>query len=74
LAPAATATTMLKESFAGNEKALAELEGVHPLKRIADPDEIARIALFLASKDSSFLTGATIFADGGILSRLHDPA
>lgn len=74
LAPAATATTMLKAGFDGNEEAFAALEDVHPLKRIAEPDEIARIALFLASPDAAFITGATIYADGGILSRLHDPA
>lgn len=74
LAPAATATKMLKEGFAGNAAAFAALEDVHPLGRIAEPEEIARVALFLASDDASFLSGATIFADGGILSRLHDPA
>jgi len=74
LAPAATATKMLKAGFKGNAEAFAALEAVHPLKRIAEPDEIARIALFLASNDASFLTGTTIYADGGILSRLHDPA
>ena len=74
LAPAATATRMLKAGFEGDAKAFAALQDVHPLKRIAEPDEIARIALFLASKDASFLTGATLYADGGILSRLHDPA
>lgn len=74
LAPAATATKMLKAGFDGNAKAFAALEDVHPVKRIAEPDEIARMALFLASKDASFLTGATLYADGGILSRLHDPA
>jgi NAD(P)-dependent dehydrogenase (short-subunit alcohol dehydrogenase family) len=74
LAPAATATAMLKAGFEGNAKAFAALEAVHPLRRIAEPDEIARIALFLASNEASFLTGATIYADGGILSRLHDPA
>ena len=74
LAPAATATKMLKAGFEGNPEAFAALEGVHPLKRIAEPEEIARTALFLASKEASFLTGATLYADGGILSRLHDPA
>lgn len=73
LAPAATATEMLKSGFDGDPAGLAALNDVHPLKRIADPDEIARLALFLASKDAAFLTGATIYADGGVLSRLHDP-
>lgn len=74
LAPAATATPMLKAGFAGNDNAFAALENVHPLQRIAEPDEIARVALFLASNDASFMTGATLYADGGILSRLHDTA
>lgn len=74
LAPAATATAMLKAGFDGDPEAYAALEGVHPLKRIAAPAEIARLALFLASKDAAFLTGATVYADGGVLSRLHDPA
>jgi NAD(P)-dependent dehydrogenase (short-subunit alcohol dehydrogenase family) len=36
-----------------------------PLGRVADPDEIASAALFLASNDSSFVAGAELFADGG---------
>jgi NAD(P)-dependent dehydrogenase (short-subunit alcohol dehydrogenase family) len=74
LAPAAIGTAMLKQGFADDPAALAALSAHHPLGRIADPAEIARLALFLASDESAFLTGATIYADGGVLSRLHDPA
>ena len=74
IAPAATATPMLLEGFKENDAALAALHNVHPLQRIAEPDEIAKIAVFLASEKAGFLTGATLYADGGVLSRLHDPA
>ncbi|MEM9706743.1 MAG: SDR family oxidoreductase [Pseudomonadota bacterium] len=74
VAPAATATPMLKAGFEENPEAFSALENVHPMRRIAEPEEIARIALFLASDDAAFLTGATLYADGGVLSRLHDPA
>src|SRR4030095_11003557 len=36
-----------------------------PLGRIGDPSEIAAIAAFLASDDASYITGQTIYADGG---------
>ncbi|MBN1316112.1 MAG: SDR family oxidoreductase [Anaerolineales bacterium] len=41
-----------------------------PLGRIAKPEEIATVALFLASSDSSYVTGAEIAVDGGILAHL----
>ncbi len=37
-----------------------------PLGRIAEPDDIADVALFLASDDSRSMTGSEIFADGGL--------
>jgi NAD(P)-dependent dehydrogenase (short-subunit alcohol dehydrogenase family) len=39
-----------------------------PLGRIGEPDEIASIAVFLASADASYVTGETIYADGGRLA------
>ena len=33
--------------------------------RVAEPEEIAKVALFLASDDSSFISGIELFADGG---------
>ena len=39
-----------------------------PLGRIAQADEIARVAVFLASDDASYVTGTTIYADGGRLA------
>lgn len=44
----------------------AFVEGLHALKRIAAPDEIARSVLYLASDDSSFTTGAALLVDGGV--------
>lgn len=47
------------------EQALAESAAYIPLKRFADPQEIARAVLFLACDDSSFVTGHLLLVDGG---------
>jgi NAD(P)-dependent dehydrogenase (short-subunit alcohol dehydrogenase family) len=44
----------------------AFIEGLHALKRLATPDEIAHSALYLASDLSSFVTGTALLADGGV--------
>ena len=67
LSPGATETPGLKGLVTPAEEA-ALLEGLaaqNPLDRVANPDEIAAVALFLASEDSSFMTGSEVFADGG---------
>ena len=38
-----------------------------PLGRIADPEDVARLALFLASDDSSYISGAEVTVDGGMM-------
>jgi len=45
---------------------LSFVEGLHALKRMARPEEIARSALYLASDASSFTTGTALLADGGV--------
>jgi NAD(P)-dependent dehydrogenase (short-subunit alcohol dehydrogenase family) len=41
------------------------MEASIPLGRLGDPDDIARAVVFLASDDSSFITGIELFVDGG---------
>jgi len=70
LSPGPTRTTGLVE-LAGNDAAAQQglvdaLAAQVPLGRVADPDEIAKAAVFLASDDASFVNGAELFADGGM--------
>ncbi|QCP81765.1 SDR family oxidoreductase [Alcaligenes faecalis] len=51
--------------IAGDQSTKDWAAGLHAMKRIAQPEEIASAALFLASSMSSFVTGSALFADGG---------
>ncbi|MFZ3076964.1 MAG: 3-oxoacyl-ACP reductase family protein [Candidatus Aenigmatarchaeota archaeon] len=55
---------------AGDPKGIESCSKEAALKRIGKPEEIAKIALFLASDDSSYITGEVIIADGGY--NLHE--
>ena len=65
IAPGAIATDMNKDLLEDEQKK-KQKEQTIPLKRIGQPEEIAKVALFLASSDSSYITGTTVYADGGL--------
>jgi NAD(P)-dependent dehydrogenase (short-subunit alcohol dehydrogenase family) len=44
---------------------IARIVSTIPMGRTGDPEEVAKVALFLASDDSSFVTGIELFVDGG---------
>jgi NAD(P)-dependent dehydrogenase (short-subunit alcohol dehydrogenase family) len=73
ICPGATATPMLLAGFKGKDEEFDQLSKMNPLERIAQPKEIAQVALFLVSEQASFITGASLSVDGGISVRLHDP-
>ena len=71
--PAAVSTDMLRAGFEGKEEQFKLLEAFHPIARIATPEEVAQLALFLCSEQSSFIHGACLNATGGIHGCLSDP-
>jgi NAD(P)-dependent dehydrogenase (short-subunit alcohol dehydrogenase family) len=69
LSPGATATPGLLNGLArtgAGDAMIAGLIDQTPLGRMAAPDDIAAVALFLASDESASMTGSEIFADGGM--------
>lgn len=63
--PGAVDTDMYR-TMNNTPEAVAFLEGAHALKRVGTPEELAKAVLFLASDDSSFVTGSASLVDGGI--------
>ncbi len=57
------------KAFEIPEKAVSDAEKATLLKRLGQPEDIANLVNFLASEDSSWITGTTINIDGGIMNR-----
>ncbi|MDM5147052.1 glucose 1-dehydrogenase [Candidatus Persebacteraceae bacterium Df01] len=56
------------------ERARAAISGLHPVGRLGTPDDIAEMALWLASDASTFVSGQVVVCDGGRTARLPLPA
>ncbi|HTD60310.1 MAG TPA: glucose 1-dehydrogenase [Gemmatimonadaceae bacterium] len=67
VAPGTTDTGMLTR-FTNTDENKAALVSTVPFKRLATPEEIAQVIAFVASADASYMTGASIPVDGGMLA------
>ena len=68
IGPGTILTELARTAVLGNKEAERKILSRTPLGRMGEPDEIAKVAVFLASDDSSYLTGQTIYPDGGRLA------
>lgn len=66
IAPGAIATPINKETL-GDEDLMEELLSEIPLNRMGQPEEVAELAVYLASDQSAYVTGSTFVIDGGMM-------
>lgn len=66
IAPGAIATPINAAALADPAK-VKRLKEIVPLMRMGKPEEVAEVALFLASDRSSYVTGSTYYVDGGMI-------
>ncbi len=67
-------TPMIQEYFAGQPDptaARAEMEAAYPIKRLADPREVAQAVLFLVAPESSYVSGTHILVDGALTAKTY---
>ncbi len=68
IGPGTIATELAKNAVLSDDAARRRVLARTPLGRLGEPEEVAGIAAFLASADASYLTGQTIYPDGGRLA------
>jgi len=68
IGPGTIATQMARQAVLGSDEAQRRVMSRTPLGRLGEPEEIASVAAFLASSEASYITGQTIFPDGGRLA------
>lgn len=68
IGPGTIATELARKAVLGSDEARRKLLSRTPMKRLGEPDEVAKVAVFLASDDASYMTGQTVYPDGGRLA------
>jgi NAD(P)-dependent dehydrogenase (short-subunit alcohol dehydrogenase family) len=68
ICPGIIATPMVERVLGDSEEMKKTFEALEPVGRFGTPEEVARLALFLATEDSSFCTGAPFIVDGGFVA------
>lgn len=67
IGPGSIATELLRNAVLSNDAARDRILSRTPMGRLGEPEEVAKVAVFLASDDASYLTGTTVYPDGGRL-------
>jgi meso-butanediol dehydrogenase / (S,S)-butanediol dehydrogenase / diacetyl reductase len=65
ISPGLIATPQIQSFLDDPEHPMHEMARAHPLGRLGEPEDVARVALFLASDDAAYLNGVDIVVDGG---------
>jgi NAD(P)-dependent dehydrogenase (short-subunit alcohol dehydrogenase family) len=68
IGPGTILTELARTAVLGNAQAERKILSRTPLGRMGDPEEVAKVAVFLASDEASYVTGQTIYPDGGRLA------
>lgn len=68
IGPGTIATELARKAVLGSDAARRKLMSRTPMKRLGEPDEVAKVAVFLAGDDGSYMTGQTVYPDGGRLA------
>lgn len=68
ICPGVISTPMVERFIGGNEDRQKSFESLEPVGRFGLPEEVAQLALYLASEESSFCTGAPFVVDGGLVA------
>ncbi|MGI8925085.1 MAG: SDR family NAD(P)-dependent oxidoreductase [Tepidiformaceae bacterium] len=69
ICPGIVHTPMVDRITGGSDEAIERMRRAQPIARVGQPQDIAQMALFLASDESTFITGAAIPVDGGLTAR-----